>query len=236
MIWLIWKRALGQKKKEKLKFLVMTQSSPYIMNRPLSPLGKKCKALHVYKTLKPWEENETNSTSARNLFGSEKQQRYGQIRTWNALFGFLQNDYKSISQTSPQKWSKVVENVNKLTTVLQETKSLNKNALTAVISLACLEIRSRNEEAINSTRNRIYSLKVFYFLLYRRRVFFRIFTFYLFLNWFSTRVSNDRKYVSGRRLYAYINTRKFKGLDSTEISSLPEIKKVIYMAPQAAQT
>ena len=48
--------------------------------------------------------------------------------------------------------------------------------------LACLEIRSRNEEAINSTRNRIYSLKVFYFLLHRRRVFFRIFTFYLFLN------------------------------------------------------
>ena len=36
----------------------------------------------------------------------------------------------------------------------------NKNALTAV-SLACLEIRSRNEEVINSTRNRIYSLKVF---------------------------------------------------------------------------
>ena len=37
--------------------------------------------------------------------------------------------------------------------------------------LACLEIRSRNEEAINSTRNMIYSLKVFYFLLYRRRYF-----------------------------------------------------------------
>ena len=47
----------------------------------------------------------------------------------------------------------------------------NKNALRAGFSLACLEIRSRNEEAINSTRNRIYSLKVFYFLLYRRRYF-----------------------------------------------------------------
>ena len=34
----------------------------------------------------------------------------------------------------------------------------NKNALTGV-SLACLEIRSRNEKVINSTRNRIYSLK-----------------------------------------------------------------------------
>ena len=43
----------------------------------------------------------------------------------------------------------------------------NKNALTAVVSLANLEIRSRNEEAINSTRNRIYSLKVFYLLRYR---------------------------------------------------------------------
>ena len=49
--------------------------------------------------------------------------------------------------------------------------NLNKNALTAVVSLACLEIRSRNKEAFNSTRNRIYSLKVFYFLLYRRRYF-----------------------------------------------------------------
>ena len=37
----------------------------------------------------------------------------------------------------------------------------NKNALTNAFSLACLEIRLRNEEAINSTRNRIYSLKVY---------------------------------------------------------------------------
>ena len=34
-----------------------------------------------------------------------------------------------------------------------------------------LEIRWRNEGAINSTRNRIYSLNVFYFLLYRHRFF-----------------------------------------------------------------
>ena len=46
-----------------------------------------------------------------------------------------------------------------------------KNAITGASRLACLEVRSRNEEAINSTRNRIYSLKVFYFLLYRRRYF-----------------------------------------------------------------
>ena len=54
-------------------------------------------------------------------------------------------------------------------------------------------------------------------------------TFYLFLNWFSTRVSDNRKYVC-RRLYACINTRKFKGLDSREITSLPEIKEVINVA------
>ena len=47
----------------------------------------------------------------------------------------------------------------------------NKNALTVAFSLAYLEIRSRNEEAIKSTRNRIYSLKMFYFILYRRRYF-----------------------------------------------------------------
>ena len=38
-------------------------------------------------------------------------------------------------------------------------------------SLAWRLIRSRNERAINSTQNRIYSLKVFYFILYRRRYF-----------------------------------------------------------------
>ena len=48
-----------------------------------------------------------------------------------------------------------------------------KNTVTAAFRLARLEIRSRNEETINSTRNMIYSLKVWflYFLLYRRRYF-----------------------------------------------------------------
>ena len=55
-------------------------------------------------------------------------------------------------------------------------------------------------------------------------------TFYLFLNWFSTHISDDQKYLCGSRLYACINTRKFKGLDSREITSLPDIEKVIYMA------
>ena len=43
------------------------------------------------------------------------------------------------------------------------------------------------------------------------------------------RVSNDRKYVCGHRLYTCITTQKSKGCDSREITSLPEIKKVIYM-------
>ena len=48
---------------------------------------------------------------------------------------------------------------------------VNKNTLTEVFSLACLEIRSRNEGAINSAQNRIYWLKVFYPLIYRHQYF-----------------------------------------------------------------
>ena len=91
------------------------------------------------------------------------------------------------------------------------------------VSLACLEIRSRNEEANNSTRNRIYSLRFF------TSFFIIVDTFYLFRNWFSTRISDDRKHVCGSRLYACVNTRNFMGLDFRETISLPEIKEVIYM-------
>ena len=68
--------------------------------------------------------------------------------------------------------------------------------------LLALEIRSRNEEAINSTRNSIYLLKVL--LL---PISIDVDNFYLCLSWSSTRV----------RLYACTNTRKFKGLDSREL-------------------
>ena len=44
-------------------------------------------------------------------------------------------------------------------------QSKQERAYSRIISLACLKIRSRNEEAINSTQNRIYSLKVFHSLL-----------------------------------------------------------------------
>ena len=99
---------------------------------------------------------------------------------------------------------------------------LNKTALTAAISLACLAIRSSNEEAINFSRNRIYSLKDF------SSYFIDVDTFYLFLNWL-VRVSATTGNTSAVRLYVCINTRTFKGFDSREITSLPEIKNVIYM-------
>ena len=94
----------------------------------------------------------------------------------------------------------------------------NKNALTAGVRLACLEIKSWNEEAINSTRKRIYSLKVFF-----TSYLIDVNTSYLFLNWFSTLVSDDRKYVCGRRLYACINTRFQRNY------IIAKIKKVTYM-------
>ena len=98
----------------------------------------------------------------------------------------------------------------------------DKNALTTGLNFAYLEIRSRSEEAINSTACTRWGFLTSYFI--------DVDTFYLFLNWFSTRVSDDRKYVCGRRLYACITTRKFNGLDFREITSLPGVKKVIYMA------
>ena len=54
--------------------------------------------------------------------------------------------------------------------IVSQTMNKQERAFSGV-SLACLKIRSKNEEAINSTRNRIYSLKYFCFLLYRRRYF-----------------------------------------------------------------
>ena len=82
-----------------------------------------------------------------------------------------------------------------------------------------------------------------YFLLEQCRVFFRIFTFYLFLNWFSMHVSDNPKYVCGRRLYACINRWKFKGLDyiiarhqksdlhGTSFQSSPKINCVLITRP-----
>ena len=93
---------------------------------------------------------------------------------------------------------------------------LNKTALKIGVQSRLLGDQIRNEEVINSTRNRIYSLKVFYFLLYfiDGPVFQDYFLYRIrqnVLNRFSTRVTDDRHYVYGRRLYACIVTRKFTG-------------------------
>ena len=50
-------------------------------------------------------------------------------------------------------------------------------------------------------------------------------TFYLFLNWFSTRVSDDRKYVCGRRLYACINTRNSRTSIAEKLHHCQKSKK-----------
>ena len=76
--------------------------------------------------------------------------------------------------TGASEWSLGIMAQSFLVTAFKHLSTvvyLNKNALTGAVSLACLEIRSRNEETVNSARNTIYSSKVFYFLLYRRRYF-----------------------------------------------------------------
>ena len=80
--------------------------------------------------------------------------------------------------------------------------------------------REMRRRLILQETKQIYSLNVFHFL--STPILFTCF-------WIDFFVSNDWKYVCGRRLYACINTRKFKGLDSREITSLPDIEKVIYM-------
>ena len=59
---------------------------------------------------------------------------------------------------------------------LQRKQYYNRDVLTAALSLTCLEIRLRNEEAINSTQNRIYLLKVFLLAIFRG-LCFRVFIF-----------------------------------------------------------
>ena len=83
---------------------------------------------------------------------------------------------------------------------------INENALTGAVWLACLEIRSRNEETINSTLNTIYSLKVFYFLLYRRRHF----SFFFFWSDLVRGLATTGNNVCGRRLYTKIQGPRFQ--------------------------
>ena len=100
----------------------------------------------------------------------------------------------------------------------------NKDTLTAAVSLACLEIRSRNEEVIISTKKQ--DLLAEGFLLPNLSTSIRFICFWIDL----VRLLATTRTMSGCRLYTCINTQKFKGLGSREITSLPEIQKVIYMA------
>jgi len=67
----------------------------------------------------------------------------------------------------------------------------------------------RNEEAINSTQNRIFSLKVFHVLLYRRSSVLQDIYFL------------HRFWIDRVRVYEYM---KINGLDSREVISLPEMR------------
>ena len=108
--------------------------------------------------------------------------------------------------------------------------------------LACLEIRSTNEEAINSIRDRTYSLRVCYFLLYRRRYF-------LFVSDLVRVLATTGNNVCTRRLYACIKKRKIKvprfhrnffiardqniDLHGTSFQSSPKINRMLITRPFA---
>ena len=117
---------------------------------------------------------------------------------------------------------------------------INENALTGAVWLACLEIRSRNEETINSTLNTIYSLKVFYFLLYRRRHF----SFICFWSDLVRGLATTGNNVCGRRLYTKIQGPRFQrnniiardqksDLHGTSFQSSPKINRMLITRPFA---
>ena len=96
----------------------------------------------------------------------------GGLRTINS-FRLLPCRHLAITDTSEQNWCQIPPQpppppptktlpTKKFQLLQTFTYENNKYTPTQAFSLACLEIRLRNEEAINSTRNRIYSLKVLY--------------------------------------------------------------------------
>ena len=117
-----------------------------------------------------------------------------------------------------------------------------RTLLQRCLSLACLEIRSRNEQAINSTWNRIYSLQVFHPGFFTP--YFWIFTFYLFLNWFSTHVI--RLLSQAIRVYKYTKIQgpwfqrnyiiardQKRGFYGRSFRSLPKIDRMLITRPFA---
>ena len=87
-----------------------------------------------------------------------------------------------------------------LSSTLRSNRQYKKNALRRGVKSRFLGDSIRNEKAIISTPNRIYSLKVFHFLLYRRSSILQD-IYFLYLIGLSTRVSDDRKYVCGCKVY-----------------------------------
>ena len=83
-----------------------------------------------------------------------------------------------------------------LLSTLRSNRRYNKNALRRGFKSRFLGDSIRNKEAIISTPNRIYSLKVFHSLLYRRSSTVQD-VYFLYLIRLSTRVSDHRKYVCG---------------------------------------
>ena len=100
---------------------------------------------------------------------------------------------------------------------------------TAAFSLACLKIRLRDEEAIISTRSET-DLLAKCFLLHTLSTSILFTCFWIDLVRVLATTGNTPA-VAGYTVRVYtVNTRKFKGLDSREITSLPEIKKWLKMA------
>ena len=120
------------------------------------------------------------------------------------------------------------------------------------VSLAWRLDREMRRRLFLHETKRVYSLNVFYFILYRRSLctaaphlkkigffwgegrlytgYIDVDTFYLFLNWFSTSVSDDRKYVCGRRLYStrvYSKYTKIQGPRFQRNYIIARDKKVI---------
>ena len=92
-------------------------------------------------------------------------------------------------------------------------------------------VDSRNKEAVNSTRNTIYSLKVF------TTYFIDVDTFYLFLSWFGTRVSDVYKYtkIQGPRFQRNNNIARDQKSDlhDAPFQSSPKINRMLITRPFA---
>ena len=81
--------------------------------------------------------------------------------------------------------------------IVSQTTNKQERAFSGSVSLAWrLDREMRKRLILHETGFTLWSIFPSYFI--------DVDTFYFFLNWFSSRVSDDRNYVYGRRLYACI--------------------------------